>query len=65
MELHNGEKIVKQGLRACLWAPGLVSDQGRVKPLCVSSLPFQLGKFLGETVRPPNVVVGFWGLRGT
>ena len=46
------EKNVKQVLWACLWAPGLVLDQGGVEPLRVSSLPgqepapFQLGRVL-------------------
>ena len=45
-------------MRACLWAPGAVPDQGGFEPLCVSSLPApklgicELGWYFGETLNP-------------
>jgi hypothetical protein len=55
-ELQIKGKNVKQAVRACLWAPGPVPDQGGFEPLCVSSLPArkpgicELGRLLGKTV---------------
>ena len=60
-------KIIKQAVRACLWAPGAVPDQGGFEPLCVSSLPArkpgicELGRFLGKTVNSRKTE-SFWDL---
>ena len=57
------EKNAKQGCGHVCRHPGLVLDQGGVEPLCVSRppgqepAPLQPGRVLGQTVRPPDVVV--------
>ena len=67
MNMGFGSLIVKEKMpnRAAgmFVGTGLVLDQGGVEPLCVSRppgqepAPLQPGRVLGQTVRPPDVVV--------